>query len=313
MSLPSSITAAGQYDSGSDDPKQARPQLKAMRDELAQILAHLQASPLLSPATPLGLGDGVQSSGGNLVVKLDGGTLVVAAAGLKLADDGVDLAQLAHATAGDLLYYGASGVPQRLAKGSDGQVLSLASGLPSWAGASGGWSFVSSSSWTSGNKLSVALDSDAGTIQEIEVTDLRPGSADAELTLDVSDDDEATWESGIVQYGYTMVAGSSVSGSATNGVDEVPLTGGIRVESDSNDNNQVSGRLTLRRARDSGAFAHLEWALQWGLGSTTWHKIHGVAIFKHSAALTHLRFGWSGGATGGAGGLTLRKIAAPTS
>lgn len=36
-------------------------------------------------------------------------------------------------TAGDTLYGAASGAPTRLAKGSDGQVLTLASGLPSWA------------------------------------------------------------------------------------------------------------------------------------------------------------------------------------
>lgn len=36
---------------------------------------------------------------------------------------------------GDIIYGGASGVPTRLAKGSDGQVLTLASGVPSWAAA----------------------------------------------------------------------------------------------------------------------------------------------------------------------------------
>lgn len=40
-------------------------------------------------------------------------------------------------TSGDVIYGGASGAPTRLAKGSDGQVLKLASGVPSWAAASG--------------------------------------------------------------------------------------------------------------------------------------------------------------------------------
>jgi len=35
-------------------------------------------------------------------------------------------------TSGDVIYGGASGVPTRLAKGTDGQVLKLASGVPSW-------------------------------------------------------------------------------------------------------------------------------------------------------------------------------------
>lgn len=41
-------------------------------------------------------------------------------------------------TSGDLIYGGASGTGTRLAKGSDGQVLTLASGLPAWSSASAG-------------------------------------------------------------------------------------------------------------------------------------------------------------------------------
>ncbi len=55
----------------------------------------------------------------------------------KLADNGVTLDKLEHGTTGDILYYGASGEPFRLAKGSDAEVLTLASGLPSWAAAAG--------------------------------------------------------------------------------------------------------------------------------------------------------------------------------
>lgn len=39
---------------------------------------------------------------------------------------------------GDIIYGGASGTGTRLAKGSDGQVLKLASGVPTWAAESGG-------------------------------------------------------------------------------------------------------------------------------------------------------------------------------
>lgn len=40
-------------------------------------------------------------------------------------------------TSGDIIYGGASGAPTRLGKGTDGQVLKLASGVPSWAAESG--------------------------------------------------------------------------------------------------------------------------------------------------------------------------------
>lgn len=38
---------------------------------------------------------------------------------------------------GDIIYGGASGVPTKLVKGSDGEVLTLASGVPSWAAGAG--------------------------------------------------------------------------------------------------------------------------------------------------------------------------------
>ena len=51
----------------------------------------------------------------------------------KIALNAITLALLEHGTEGDILYYGASGAPLRLAKGADGAVLKLASGLPAWA------------------------------------------------------------------------------------------------------------------------------------------------------------------------------------
>jgi hypothetical protein len=41
-------------------------------------------------------------------------------------------------TSGDIIYGGASGTPTRLAAGTNGHVLTLASGVPAWAAASGG-------------------------------------------------------------------------------------------------------------------------------------------------------------------------------
>ena len=50
-----------------------------------------------------------------------------------IADNAVTLAKLEDGTSGDILYYAASGVPTRLAKGSDTEVLTLSSGLPVWS------------------------------------------------------------------------------------------------------------------------------------------------------------------------------------
>lgn len=55
----------------------------------------------------------------------------------KIADNAITLDKLTGATAGDIVYWDGDGNPQFLAKGTDTQVLTLASGLPSWANASG--------------------------------------------------------------------------------------------------------------------------------------------------------------------------------
>ncbi len=56
----------------------------------------------------------------------------------QIDDDAVTLGKLEHGASGDILYYGAAGEPFRLAKGTDTQILTLASGLPSWADAAAG-------------------------------------------------------------------------------------------------------------------------------------------------------------------------------
>ena len=50
MTLPSSIGSASHFDQGSDDPKQARAQLKQIRDDIETINEHLKLSPFIARA-----------------------------------------------------------------------------------------------------------------------------------------------------------------------------------------------------------------------------------------------------------------------
>lgn len=63
--------------------------------------------------------------------------------------------------AGDIIYGGINGVPTKLAKGNDGQILKLASGLPTWADESGGgtslWTAISGTR-ASNTSFTVASD-----------------------------------------------------------------------------------------------------------------------------------------------------------
>ena len=85
MPLPSAITASTNYDADGDDPKQARAQLAGLRGDVETINEHLKLSPLLAPATPLTLGEGLESSGGALNAKLDANAgLARSTSGLRL-------------------------------------------------------------------------------------------------------------------------------------------------------------------------------------------------------------------------------------
>ena len=85
-------------------------------------------SPLAN--TKIWIGD---SSGDAQEFALSGDVTMTAGGVVTVADNAITLAKMEDGTSGDILYYGASGVPTRLAKGSDTQVLTLASGVPSWA------------------------------------------------------------------------------------------------------------------------------------------------------------------------------------
>lgn len=58
-----------------------------------------------------------------------------------LKDSGVNVGTLMTnpmTASGDIIYGGTSGAPTRLTKGTDGNVLTLASGVPAWAASTGG-------------------------------------------------------------------------------------------------------------------------------------------------------------------------------
>ena len=107
---------------------------------------------LMSWATPTtGTVTSVSGSGGTTGLTLSGGpistigtltlggTLAVANGGTGQITKTAAFDALSPMTAsGDMIYGGTSGTGTALAKGTDGQVLTLASGLPTWAAASGG-------------------------------------------------------------------------------------------------------------------------------------------------------------------------------
>lgn len=134
-SLPNAQTKTN-FDSPSDDPSAAQAEFASNVDlfnEARQYLADLFGTDgtAATARTGLGLGntavlnigDGLESNAGTLRAKLDGTTLARSSNGLKIADRGVDLTQMALGNIGELASYTTGGVPARLAPGTSGNFL----------------------------------------------------------------------------------------------------------------------------------------------------------------------------------------------
>ena len=131
-----------------------------------QTLTVTDGIPVASGGTGLAsytTGDTVYASGATAISKLGIGT---ARQGLQTnsgasAPEWVDSPQSLMTAAGDILYASGANTLAKLAKGSDDEVLTLASGVPSWASASGGaYTFISST----------ALDAATITVSGLDTT-----------------------------------------------------------------------------------------------------------------------------------------------
>ncbi|EKD41789.1 MAG: Kelch repeat protein [uncultured bacterium] len=131
----------------------------------------------------VGSGSNVATSTG-----INGDASLTGTGSLTIADnsvDGTDIA-LGSDTAGDVMYYdGTDWI--RLPKGSDGQVLTLASGVPSWAAASGGGISYTTKTITTG-VLGVGM---SGTdVEDFNITGVfNTGIIDYITVTQVDDDD----------------------------------------------------------------------------------------------------------------------------
>ena len=126
--------------------------------------------------------------------------------------------------AGDILYASASNTLSKLAKGTDGEVLTLGSGLPSWSSnsATGAWQYISSV--TASDDATVVFTSGIDStypVYMIQMVDIHPASDDVQLMLRTSTDGGSSYDSGAGNYAYIINAegptgkSSVVSASAT--------------------------------------------------------------------------------------------------
>lgn len=114
---------------------------------------------------------------------------------------------------GDIIYGGASGTGTRLAKGSDGQVLTLASGIPSWAAGGGG----SQTPWAS------AIDGGGFSLSNVNAITATSFAGDGSALTGVTATQVPGGTAGQIQYN---VGGVSTGGdtSTTDGSGNITVT-----------------------------------------------------------------------------------------
>lgn len=135
----------------------------------------------------------------------------------KIIDDAVTLAKIASGTAGDILYWDGSGNPAALAKGTNGQYLTLSGGLPAWAPLAGsGWEFVETSGVISGSPAAVEFhDLDTGYDHLFVLDNIGPATDSVTLYLRTSPDTGGTptFDTGVSDYEWTVNRQDSTTGA----------------------------------------------------------------------------------------------------
>ena len=106
------------------------------------------ASDLALATTEILIGDGT----GFTAASLSSDVTMTNAGAVTIAANAVTLAKLEDGTQGDILYYGASGAPTRLAAGTSGDVLTTAG-----AAANPAWATPSTSGATQGFAIAMAV------------------------------------------------------------------------------------------------------------------------------------------------------------
>jgi hypothetical protein len=157
---------------------------------------------------------------------------------------------------GDILYCSAANTLSKLAIGADNEVLKLASGLPSWAAASGGGGggWVPLAAASASASANINFDSTYITstydLYIVQIFTLQ-GSADADLQLVFSPDNGST----IRTTGYESAVYSANSTSETSATDAIDLSrdpiGGTA------DEGEYTGLILIANASDSGIKTHV--------------------------------------------------------
>ena len=265
----------------------------------ARDLANSAAAFSAVSATELGYVDGVTSAiQTQLDAKADSSTAVTLTGTQTLTNKTLTSPVIASvinntltSTTGDIIYASAANTPARLGIGSSAQVLTVASGVPSWAtpAGGGGWTLINSGGTALGSGVTT-VSSIPGTYQQIRVwvVGFKPSAIDLVYRMTINGDTGANY---LAVGSYTSTV-TNVSFGGTNWQ--------LNINGISNDSNTVYNfnEIVLSNYASTTAYKvgqSLNFYRAAAAGSTTnWGLYQDNVAWGSASAITSLGFETNG-------------------
>lgn len=225
----------------------------------------------------------------------------------KINDDAVSLAKLAAGTAGNLITYDASGNPAAVGTGTSGQILTSngAGAAPTFedAASGGGFADISETTFSSDAAWTITLSSSYERYM-LELENVKPATDNVQWILEVSDDNQVSWET--ANYGYLNLGYRAASGTGSNiflGDDShtaMVLNGSDNVGNATNEG--INGTIFIGDWTDTAGFKTAAWLMNYFNTATQFCYSNGHGTYRQTTAITdiRLRFG-SGNIASGVG------------
>ena len=218
----------------------------------------------------------------------------------KHGNDSVTLAKMEHGTQGDILYYGASGEPLRLAAGTSGQVLKTqgAGANPQWGDATGGWTDIETIDLSDQATADFETDVSSYNVVEFEFIDVVPATNDSALHMRTSSDGGSTYDSGASHYAWSFEGNEAPTNNLATGDSadtQIVLTAGATVtEGVGNDTGEsLNGTITLYNPSGT-KFTQVEYSFVYITASGLPARIHGTGARLSAADVDGIRFLFDG-------------------
>lgn len=218
----------------------------------------------------------------------------------KLVDDAVTLAKMEHGTQGDLLTYGASGVPARLAKGTALQVLRMNAGATAqeWSTFSGAFQTIDSGTFSGTGPFDVPFTAASWRSVTLKVTGIDIASANGTLTMNLTRNNFVGIVDGANTYrGYSRTGASNAAAEVTVAIDTTGalLHGGNLVA----DGNAVNGwlEITVEEPNSTG-WVSVHWEGMLYIGTNITGHVLGAVMVRddgEAAAVDGIRLTLSAG------------------